>query len=59
VSNEEKPAATNPPGGRVVFDLDLSNWDKLTAEQKREQSRRIYDVITKGLADAEKEQGEH
>jgi hypothetical protein len=40
MSNEEQ---NKPKDSRAFFDLNLSNWEDLSDQQKKELSQRIYE----------------
>jgi hypothetical protein len=40
MSNEEQ---NNSEGSRAFFDLNLSNWEDLSDQQKKELSQKIYE----------------
>lgn len=42
--------AKNPGNKRVFLEANLSNWEQLSEEQKKEIVRRIYDGAVAGLA---------
>ena len=41
--------ARNPGNKRVFLEANLSNWEQLSEEQKKEIVRRIYDGAVAGL----------
>jgi hypothetical protein len=49
VNHEEQAKPEDPKGDRVFLEVNLSNWEQLTDEQKKEISRRIYDGAVAGL----------